>query len=54
MEDGAIDSLLGGLLADLGDHCVLDLLEGRYLVVERKVLNLQVCRDVVISQFSRL
>jgi len=51
LEDCAIDSLLGGLLADLGDHRVLDLLKGRYLVVERQVLNLQVC-GVVIQTFS--
>jgi hypothetical protein len=35
LEDRTIDGLLGSLLADLGDHRVLDLLEGRYLAVER-------------------
>lgn len=52
LEDCAIDNLLGGLLADLDDHGVLDLLEVGYLVVERQVLDLQDRIDPVYHNVS--
>jgi hypothetical protein len=42
LEHCGVDSLLGGLLADLGDHRLLHALEARYLLVEREVLDLQI------------
>ena len=52
LEDCAIDHFLGGLLADLADHGVPDLLEVGYLVVERQVLDLQDRIDPVYHHAS--
>jgi hypothetical protein len=41
LEQRRIDRGLGSLLADLGDHGLLDGLEARYLLVEGEVLDLQ-------------